>query len=450
MLAAVSCFAVAFTSSAYTGGINGVVQEFHTTNAVAQLGVSLFVLGFAIGPLFWGPMSEAYGRQPILIATLGALVLSNILSASATSIAQLLVFRALAGIFGSSPLSNAGALIADIFPASERGLALGFFSFGPFMGPVVGPIIGGYLGVVDSGWRYILWLCTGLSGVLLILSIFMIPETFAPVLLKRRAKALTHKTGKVHISVQSNTAAKANTFWTVLIRPWALLIMEPICLILSIYIAIVYATMYMLFAAYPTIFQLQRGWSAGQSGLAFVAMAVGMIGALLYMPYENKRYQERVAKAGGRASPEARLPVCMVGGCLVPAGLFWFAWTNSPDIHWMVCLAGTALFGAGNVLLYLSCINYLVDSYVIYTASCMAGSSVLRSVMGAAFPLFTKSMYAKLGVHWASSIPAFLSLACVPFPFLFAKYGAAIRKRCPYAANAQALADKLAEERGPC
>lgn len=97
MLAAVSCFAVAFTSSAYTGGINGVVQEFHTTNAVAQLGVSLFVLGFAIGPLFWGPMSEAYGRQPILIATLGALVLSNILSASATSIVQLLVFRALAG-----------------------------------------------------------------------------------------------------------------------------------------------------------------------------------------------------------------------------------------------------------------------------------------------------------------------------------------------------------------
>lgn len=317
------------------------------------------------------------------------------------------------------------------------------------MGPVVGPIVGGYLGAIESGWRAVLWLCTGLCGTLFIGCASLTPETYAPVLLDRRARTLSKKTGEVYISISrfgATVQTPSAALWTSLIRPWALLVLEPICLILSIYIAIVYATMYMLFAVYPDIFQLQRGWSAGESGLAFIAMAIGMIAALTYMVYENERYKKRMARAGGRAPPEARLPVCMVGGCLVPIGLFWFAWTNSPNIHWTVCLLGTAVFGAGNVLLYLSCLNYLVDTYVIYTASCMAGSSVLRSVLGAASPLFTKPMYANLGIHWASSVPAFLALACVPFPFLFFKYGAAIRRKCRYAAKAQELTDRMAEK----
>ena len=97
ILAAISCFTVAFTSSACTAGIAGVVEEFRITNSVAQLGVSLFVLGFAVGPLCWGPMCESYGRQPVFVGTFGALVVCNALSASAGSITQLLVFRALAG-----------------------------------------------------------------------------------------------------------------------------------------------------------------------------------------------------------------------------------------------------------------------------------------------------------------------------------------------------------------
>lgn len=479
VLAAVSCFSIAFTSSAYAGGVTGIKDEFEVTQTIAQLGISLFVLGFAVGPLMWGPLSEVFGRQPVFIGTFGGLVLCNALSASARSIGQLLAFRALAGkatnprlsgkftqklrganidcaavgIVGSSPLSNAGALIADIFPANERGLAMGLFSFGPFMGPVMGPIVGGYLGAIDSGWRAVLWLCTGLCGTLFLACTLLTPETFAPVLLKRRAISLSQRTGKVYVSALNHgvpVKTPTSAIWEGLSRPWALLLLEPIVLILSIYIAIVYATMYMLFAAYPIIFRNQRGWSAGQSGLAFIAMAVGMISAMAYTVYDNERYRKRAAAApGGRAPPEARLPMCMLGGCLVPIGLFWFAWTNSPKIHWIVCLLGTTVFGAGNVLLYLSCINYLVDAYVIYTASCMAGSSVLRSVLGAAFPLFTGTMYANLGIHWASSVPAFMALLCVPFPFLFAKYGATIRQHCRYAARAQALVEKLESKRPP-
>lgn len=87
--------------------------------------------------------------------------------------------------------------------------------------------------------------------------------------------------------------------------------------------------------------------------------------------------------------------------------------------------------------------NYLIDAYTIFAASVLAANAVLRSCFGFAFPLFTTQMYNGLGIHWGSSIPAFLSLACVPFPFLFWKYGPAIRERCKYAREAAEFMKKM-------
>lgn len=80
---------------------------------------------------------------------------------------------------------------------------------------------------------------------------------------------------------------------------------------------------------------------------------------------------------------------------------------------------------------------------VIFAASVLAANSVLRSLFGAVFPLFTRYMYDDLGIHWASSIPAFLALACVPFPFLFYKYGDRIRAKCEYASEASNVLQKI-------
>lgn len=93
-----------------------------------------------------------------------------------------------------------------------------------------------------------------------------------------------------------------------------------------------------------------------------------------------------------------------------------------------------------------SIMNYLIDSYTIYAASVLAANSVLRSTFGAVFPLFTTYMYDNLGIHWASSIPAFLALACVPFPFLFYTYGPRIRKTCKYSREAEEAMDKITRQ----
>lgn len=112
-------------------------------------------------------------------------------------------------------------------------------------------------------------------------------------------------------------------------------------------------------------------------------------------------------------------------------------------------IIGTAPFGFGMVLVFLSIMNYLIDSYVIFAASVLAANAVLRSLFGAAFPLFTPYMYNNIGIHWASAVPAFLALGCVPFPFLFYKFGPAIRARCKYAAEAQAFLDRIRAQGAP-
>ncbi|OCL12678.1 major facilitator superfamily protein [Glonium stellatum] len=442
ILVAIATLAVAFVSSAYTGGVGQIIMQFHVSTEVVTLGVSLFVLGFAIGPLLWAPMSELWGRQLLYIITYGVLTAFNAGAAGSQNIQTLIILRFFAGAFGSSPLTNAGGVIADMFPAKQRGLAMSIFSVAPFMGPTLGPIVGGFLGET-KGWRRVEGLMAIFTGALWIIGALFIPETYPPVLLRKRAMALSKKTRKIYrsrIDVNSRPVTPGQAFRTALSRPWILLIREPIVLFLSIFLAIIYGTLYMMFSAFPIVYQQERGWSEGIGGLAFLGVAVGMLLAAIYTIFVgNKQYVKVTDKAGGIAPPEARLPPARIGGIALPIGLFWFAWTNYPSIHFMVSIAAGVPFGFGMVLIFLSSMNYLIDAYTIFAASVLAASSVLRSLFGAAFPLFTTQMYSNLGIHWASSLPAFLALACVPFPLLFYKYGSAIRQRCKYAAEAEAF-----------
>ena len=381
VLVGLATLAVSFNSSAYSGGAREVIREFGCSTEIFTLGISLFVLGFAIGPLIWGPFSELYGRQILFIGTYGALTAFNAGAGGAKNIETLVILRFWAGAFGSSPLTNAGGVIADMFAAKERGLALAWFSTAPFMGPAVrslspntcdstadapqlGPIVGGFVGET-IGWRWLEGIMAIFAGILWIVGSFVIPETYAPVLLRKRAAALSKATGRVYASKLElapdgsrrppNVAA---TFKTALSRPWVLLFREPIVTITSVYMAIIYGTLYMLFAAFPIVFQQQRGWSEGIGGLAFIGVAIGFLLALAYIIPDNDRFasvEQRALAAGAHfAPPEARLPPAVIGAILLPIGLFWFAWTNYPSIHWAASIAAGIPFGAGMVLVFLS------------------------------------------------------------------------------------------------
>jgi hypothetical protein len=282
-----------------------------------------------------------------------------------------------------------------------------------------------------------------------ILGIILVPETYGPVLLSRRARALSEDTGSEY-QAEAFVArgSGVSLLITALVRPWVLLFWEPIVSVLSVYMAIIYGTLYMLFGAFPICFQGARGWGEGVGGLAFLGVTIGMVLAIVLVPLGNRLYLQAASRHGGRAPPEARLVPAMAGGVAIPIGLFWFAWTNYPSIHWISSVAAGVPFGFGMVVVFLAITNYLVDAYAPFAASVLAANSVLRSLFGFAFPLFTTYMYQGLGIHWASSVPAFLAVACLPAPFLLYRYGAVIRARCTYALEFSGARDRGAGQQG--
>ena len=130
----------------FAPGVPQVLRDFQTSAAtIAELVVSIYILGFAIGPLLISPLSEIYGRWPIYFVCNILFLIFTIACAVASSIEQLIVFRLFAGIFGVCPVTLGGATISDLIEQEKRGLSMSLFGMGPLLGPVIGPVAGSYL-----------------------------------------------------------------------------------------------------------------------------------------------------------------------------------------------------------------------------------------------------------------------------------------------------------------
>ncbi|KAM3075431.1 hypothetical protein ACMFMG_007581 [Clarireedia jacksonii] len=244
MLCSFSNFAVTIATSAYAAHAKETRAEFHASQEVFELGFSLFVVGFAVGPLFWGPLSEVYGRQIIIVGTFIVFTGFNIGCAVAPNMAGLIIMRFLAGSFGASPWTNAGGVVADIWPIRQRGMAMVVLSAAPLFGPAMGPIVGGFISE-NCGWRWVEGFLAIFSGSLCILVALFVPETYGPLLLQRRAQELSKRSGKYYISKldkDKHQSTLGKTLKVALTRPWLLLLHEPIVLVLSIYSALLYGT----------------------------------------------------------------------------------------------------------------------------------------------------------------------------------------------------------------
>ncbi|KAI8986005.1 major facilitator superfamily domain-containing protein [Pilobolus umbonatus] len=429
LLVATFGISAAFGTSVITGGMNRVAAEFGCSQTVAILQTSLMVFGFMIGPLLWSPLSELYGRKPIYVIALGIYTIFNIPCAVAQNIETILVSRFFAGFFASCSLTLAGGSIADLFPTETRGNAIAYFAAAPYAGPVLGPIVGGWISVGTQGWRWIYWVNLMFAGVVWVITWFL-PETYHPVLLAKRAKRIRMETGDpTYVTVEEEfpvpivDLVKAN-----LVRPFVLLATEPILLLMSFYIAIIYALLYGFFCAYPIIFGEVYHMNEGEVGLTFIAILIGVAFALFLTPFLEKRYTI-TTKAKGGATPEDRLPGMMLAAPLVPISLFIFAWTSFPWCHWIGPVFAGIPFGFGMVTIYYAANNYIIDCFPRYVTSALAAKTLIRSGAGAAFPLFTRQMYHGLNNQWASTLLAFISLAIVPIPFAFYRWGGVIRSK---------------------
>jgi len=436
MVVAFTCFVVAFCSSVITADIIGVMNTFHRSEEVALISVSVFVVGFGVGPMVFAPLSEIFGRRIIYGSTLLVAVLLIIPCAVADNITTLMVFRALDGIAFSAPMTLVGGTLADLWRAEERGVPMAAFSAAPFCGPAIGPLVGGFLSDA-AGWRWLYYIQLILAAIVWILITFTVPETYAPTILARRAAKLRKSTGDLsHTTELSlNERPLGERLRLFLLRPFQLLFTELIVMLIALYMSVLYGLLYMFFVAYPIVYQKGKGWSAGSTGLMFIPIAIGVFLSACCAPLVNRDYLRRIHKLppGVRAQPELRLIPMMYSCWLIPVGLFIFAWTSYPSLSYWGPMMGGFPVGFGFIFLYNSANNYLVDTYQHQAASALAAKTCIRSFWGAGVVLFTSQMYDTLGYQWASSLLAFIALACCAIPYTFFYFGARIRKNAKYA-----------------
>lgn len=421
-----------FASSILSPGISKLDVEFGNDDSiVGSMTVSIYLLGYVVGPLFLAPLSEIYGRKPILGAANIFFCVWQIGCALAPNIATLIVFRFFTGLGGAGCLTLGGGVIGDMFQPDRRGFAMGIWTLGPLFGPTIGPLVGGF--VADSiGWRWDFWIVLIIAVIITVLIEVLNKETSHKKLIERKTARLRKELGRDDLrSCYDNNLHQSatRTMMNGLVRPVKLLFLSPLVFFVSLYIAFVYGVLYLLFTTIPTVFEETYNFEVRLTGLVYIAMGVGNLIAWAFVTLFSDKSVVKMAQAnGGVFEPEMRLKISISFSLFLPVTLFWYGWCAYFKVHWAATVCSLIPYGIGAVGIFLPLTTYIVDSYPTYAASAIAASTVLRSLVGALLPLAGPPMYEALGLGWGNSLLGFICIAMIPTPILFYKYGLRLRK----------------------
>jgi MFS family permease len=126
----------------FAPGIPDILVEFHSTSTtIATFLLSVYILGFAFGPLVIAPLSEVLGRRPLYFWGNVLFTLFTVGTALSNGIPMMMVFRLLMGLAGAVPVTIGSGSIADIMPVEKRGRAMAVWALGPLLGPCLGPVM---------------------------------------------------------------------------------------------------------------------------------------------------------------------------------------------------------------------------------------------------------------------------------------------------------------------
>ncbi|KAF2257018.1 putative MFS multidrug transporter [Trematosphaeria pertusa] len=420
-------------SSLCAPGTSLTLEEYDLeSKTLGTLMISIYVLGYAVGPLFLAPLSEMYGRT-LVINTSGAFFNAFLLGCSfAPDMTSLIIMRLLAGIGGSAVMTIVSAVIGDVFQVHERAAASCIVIGTPSLAPIVGPIAGGFISEY-LGWRWAYWILVMASGPLNIFMILFMQESNHPTILEKKTKRLRKQLGRddLHSHLEMRLPPR-EVLARSIVRPIKFLFRSPIAFLVSLYVSVVYGTLYLLFTTIPDVFQNTYHFDLQYTGLAYIGLGLGMFIALgLIMKYNDRTVVRMREKNNGVFEPEMRLATTMYFAPFMPLALFIYGWTARASIHWIVPCLSFIPYGFGLLGIFVPCQTYMVDAFLDTAASAVAALVCLRCVFGALLPLVGPSAYEKLGLGWGNSVLGFITLAVTPVPFAFLKWGGWIRKRYP-------------------
>ncbi|KAF7302366.1 Benomyl methotrexate resistance protein [Mycena chlorophos] len=415
-------FSIYIGSAIYTSSIPGLMAEYDVSLTKATLGLTLYVLGYGIGPMFLSPLQELpiLGRNPVYMAGLLLFVVFQIPIVTAKNMNTVLAMRFFTGFFGSPALATGGASMGDIFPR---------------------PVIGSFAAQAKS-WRWpmmeLIWITSFAVGFL---SIFL-PETYEPTILLRRAQRLRKLTGnpELRTAAERDEGSKnaQEIAYESLVRP-LLLLKEPALAFASIYLGFVYGLFYLWFEAFPLVFTDIYHFNLGVSALPFLGFIVS--GSLtytvycLYQKYHIEPRFDRATAAGTEVAPEIRLEIGLMASIFIPTSILIFGFASKASIPWIVPVIGAALYLPGIFLIFQSILMYCATAYQAHAASVLAGNDLFRSTIASVFPLFGRAFFTNLGLGPASALLAGISFLLMPVYWLLLKYGHVLRKRSRYATH---------------
>ncbi|RAK99892.1 MFS transporter [Aspergillus ibericus CBS 121593] len=451
-----------FDSAIFSSSTTNVARVFGVGIEVATLSSSLYICGYASGPLVWAPLSELKGRKPPIVVAMLGFGIFNTAVAVAKDLQTIMICRFFCGVFGSCPLAVVAAIFSDIYNNRTRGVAIAMFASTVFLGPLLAPFIGGFINSSYLGWRWTAYIPAFMGYAAFVMNTFFLKESYPPVILVSKAAELRRRTKNwgIHAKQEEIEVDLRELVVNNFSRPIRLLIGEPLILAVTIYLSFIYGLLYCFLTAYTLVFQGVYGMSAGIGGLTLFGMVVGLVIAATYIVLDSRGYNKKLEKNGGIPVPEWRLPPVIVGGALFAAGLFWFGWTgHTKSIPWIVPTLSGLFTGFGLLIIFIQLFNYLIDTYLMFAngssaASAIAANTFCRSLVAASFPLFSRQMFDNMGIQWAATLLGCVAAVLVPIPVCFWFFGKSLRKRSKFApfyekvAESHAADDGVEEENG--
>lgn len=358
--------AVTSSSAVFATAIPSLIRLHGSSREVWLLGVSLYVLGFAFGPIIFAPWAELKGRYWPFVCSLFGFAVVSIATGLSNSVAPILLFRFLGGFFGAGPLVLVAPIYADMFAGRPLGIAMVSFAFMVFAGPVISQPIGGFIVLHhDLRWRWTEYVYGIFGAILLVPISVVLKETYAPVILTREAQRLRKANGDSTLRASHEDLQLS---WRAILaeyvaQPLKMLISDPIVLLMSLFGGFVYALLYLFLVGYPIVFQKVHRMEPGVGGLPYLGLLVGQVCAVAAI-FAMQPWIARKAQANqGVMMPEWQLPVAVPGAAAFSIGILWFGWSGyTRSVHWIVPTLSGIFSGFGLLTTFVPSITYLTQA----------------------------------------------------------------------------------------